>query len=446
LAAAIAGLPNLTNLQSVAAGLDSPNMMIAVRLLDSEWVKIIGCKFQIDTGSANGGSLLAAMIFANGNCTGLSVRQSHFWESAPATRTIGAEIEELTSPLSVAFHADMKVDEAVEKPIPAAESAAAFKESTVSVQSLLAADAANNHATILNGGLNQKLTGTVITELPKSTFIPPWAPPPPPPSMTLAAFLIAPSIDATFNYNGTLIGGLGSNEAKLLSLAVLDDAEFVENKMQGLSVGILGTAACGTVIFSNNEIKNCVGGIWLGGLGATDPVADAGYFQAALLLAVQQGVAAGVAMAIAMWYPLPQPSTSTTAQLSPQFHVDNNRIDALPSGNALSGPACLLSVSTPPALLNIGVNPSAHLDPYSSIIVNSNHLRNYSDTTATGLAAPYGATVLLVNASDNLASGNLIRNLAATSSNGSSVFSIVVLPVQGTVSAAAANVLGGSWV
>jgi hypothetical protein len=439
---AIAGLPNLTNLQSLAAGIFEPNMMIGLRLLDCESVKVIGCEFQINVTSANGGSLLAAGIFANGNCTGLNVRQSHFSGPTRKLRRFSLGVEEHFSPPSSGILTDLRGDELVKDPVAVGASAAALA-TAVSVKDVLADNAAEGRATILNAGLTQKVAG-LPTVLPTESFTPPAPPPPPAPSIMLAAFLMAPSIDATFNFAGTLIGGWNSNEAKLLSPAVLDETEFVENRMQGLTVAVLGTAALGTFVFRDNDIKDCVGGIWFGSL-SQDQVGDAGLFQASLWLNIQQGVAPAVAVAIAMWYPLPQVSASTSATLSAQWHLVNNRIDALPGDGTLSGPACLIGTATPPAPARTVAAP---VDSNTSVILNSNHFRNLSSPTAVLPSSLWGATAILVGAFDNIAAGNLIRNLSTPPANNTTtIYSFVVLPEQGgPVPAAAANALGGTAV
>lgn len=442
LVAAIAGLPNLTNLQSLAAGIFEPNMMIGLRLLDCEWVKVIGCEFQINVTSANGGSLLATGIFANGNCTGLSVRQSHFSGPARKLRRIFLGIEEHLSPPSTSILTDLRGDELVKDPVAVGASAAAVA-AAVSVKDVMADSASEGRATILNAGLTQKVTGLPV-DLPLESFTPPSPPPPPAPSIMLAAFLMAPSIDATFNFAGTLIGGWSSNEAKLLSPAVLDETEFVENRMNGLTVAVLGTAALGTFVFRDNDIKDCVGGIWFGSL-SQDNVGDAGVFQAGLGLNIQQGFVPAVAMATAMWYPLPQTSTSTSPTLSSQWQVLNNRIDALPGDGSLSGPACLIGSATPPAPARAVAAP---VDSNTSVILNSNHFRNRSSPTAVLPSSLFGATAILVGAFDNIAAGNLIRNLTTPpAGNATTVYSFVVLPEQGgALPAAAANALGGTAV
>jgi hypothetical protein len=69
--------------------------------------------------------------------------------------------------------------------------------------------------------------------------------------------------------------------AALLAQAVLNQAEFVDNRMQGLSVAMLGTAVAGTVTIRDNSITDCIGGIWFASQ-SQDNVVDAGIFQAAL--------------------------------------------------------------------------------------------------------------------------------------------------------------------
>ena len=54
-------------------------MLIGLRLLDCTGLKVIGCGFQLEwaIGVANFG----AGIFANGNCTGLSVRAINIYRA-----------------------------------------------------------------------------------------------------------------------------------------------------------------------------------------------------------------------------------------------------------------------------------------------------------------------------------------------------------------------------
>jgi len=224
----------------------------------------------------------------------------------------------------------------------------------------------------------------------------------------LTAFLMAPSIDRTFNYtqlDPPLIGGSGENEATLLAQAVLNQAEFVDNHLQGLSVAMLGTTVAGTVTIRDNTISNCLGGIWFASQ-TQDNVFDAGYFQYVVGTDVQQGSNAGSAMAIAMWYPLPQPSASIAnlQTLSAQFHVVNNRIDAFPIEGTVSGPACLFWIFPSQQ----GRDTKQGSDTNTSFLLNSNQIRNSSDPNST----LFGGTVFLFGAANTIVDANLIRNIA----------------------------------
>jgi hypothetical protein len=268
-----------------------------------------------------------------------------------------------------------------------------------------------------------------------------------PPQVMLSALLMAPTIDANFVPTPTTTAPT-TNEATLLAQAILDKAEFSDNHMQGLTVGVLAATVAGTVKIKDNTASDCIGGVWFAGLNQ-DNVLDAGEFQAALQSVIQQGASAASAMKLAMWYPLPQPSAITArVVLSTQLHVVNNRIDALPGNGAVSGPACFLYVLAPPATTptNATVVNITSADLNTAILFNSNHVRNLSaiGTSDAPLSGLFGATTLLVGAGNIIANGNLIRNLQTPSPNsGTTVNSLIVVPGAGGVMAVAGNVLTG---
>ena len=267
-----------------------------------------------------------------------------------------------------------------------------------------------------------------------------------PPQVMLSALLMAPTIDANFVPSTTTTAPT-PNEATLLAQAVLDKAEFSDNRMQGLTIGVLAAAVAGNVKIKDNTAMDCIGGIWFAGLNQ-DNVLDAGEFQTALQSVIQQGASAGSAMKLAMWYPLPQPSAITArVVLSTQLHVVNNRIDALPGNGAVSGPACFLYVLAPPAaaagLAAVNITPA---DFNTAILFNSNHVRNLSaiGTSDAPLSGLFGATTLLVGAANIIANGNLIRNLQTASSDSrTTVNSLMIVPGVGGAMAVAGNILTG---
>jgi len=411
-------------------------MLIGLRLLDCTGLKVIGCGFLLEwvSGIRNfGAGYFGAGIFANGNCTGLSVRQTTFTglrkgffvpigpifapsfeterDVAPAPANAVAS-DDATKPSTTGSKAKKAAKKAVVTP-----RAASAVTGAGSATSKIAPSA---RFSLLND-VRQKITAALNIPVAQQglNVIPVILTLPPPPIM-LTAFLMAPSIDPTFNYTEVdsdfqLIGGYGENEATLFAQAALNQAEFVDNQLQGLSVAMLGTAVAGTVTIRDNTITDCIGGIWFGSQ-AQDNVGDAGFFQWLLASDVPQGSNAGSAMAIAMWYPLPQASSSTAnlQTLPPQFHVVNNRIDAIPLDGSVSGPACYVWIFP----------PQQGSGMYTSFLLNSNQIRNSSDPTSSNAT---GATVYFSDAIDTIVDANLIRNIAnpAASSPPTVIYSLV---------------------
>ncbi len=185
----------------------------------------------------------------------------------------------------------------------------------------------------------------------------------PPPPVMLSAFMIVPSISS--NIGGT------SAAPKLVARAVLDQAEFIDNHMQGLTVAVVGASGAGKVRFQDNLITDCIGGIWFGGI-AKDDVAEAQTFKsAASFFGVEE---VGSALDVAMAYPLPGSAAESKTLPTNQFHLTNNRIDALPADGSISGSALLLAAT---------INLDEILDA-TSILLNSNELRNRGPVLAGG--------------------------------------------------------------
>jgi hypothetical protein len=420
------GVPN--NLQAALVDLSDPQMRIGLRLLDCTDLKVIGCGFQL--GSAIGVANFGAGIYANGNCTGLSVRQSTFTGPGHAITEIVvlAKTEQNVAPPAAGGVATKRTKAKKATLTPAAAFAATGASSPIS-QIVLA-----QRISLLNAP--QRIAAAAGAQIPDVPTAPVEFSTPPP--IMLAAFLMAPSIDPTFNWTNplTLIGGSGGKEARLLAQAVLDQAEFVDNRMQGLSVAMLGTAVAGTVTIRDNFITDCIGGIWFASQ-SDDKVLDAGIFQASLGISVQQGFNAAIAMAIAMWYPPPQTFSpiANLQALPPQFQVVNNRIDALPLDGSFSGPACMLAIAPPPVDTT---------DMNNSVLLNSNQIRNSSDPNIPpeSLTWLFGATVFLFDASNTIVGANLIRNMAIL--DGANIFSLIVFPGAGGTTAVSGNLLAGN--
>ena len=448
------GTPN--NLQAALAGLTDPQMLIGLRLLDCTGLKVIRCGFQLEWASEVGN--FGAAIYANGNCTGLSVRDTTFTGkghrfnvkfspnfplSLGTERNIGPPAASAGAVASGGATKPStkrsKANKAVVTPV--ATSAVAGSSPAISDIAL------SPRISLFNAAQKIAATPGIFSEsapLPPPPTVPIKLNPPPP--TMLVAFLMAPSIDPTFNYTDppTLIGGSGDNEAKLLAQAVLNEAEFIDNHLHGLSVAMLGTAVAGTITIRDNTITDCLGGVWFASQ-SQDNVLDAGTFQASLGIVVQQGLNAAIAMAVAMWYPLPGTSSSIgdLQALPPQFQVVNNRIDALPLDGSFSGPACLFSVAAPPEKNGV----AAATDMNNSILVNSNQIRNLSDPTIARSSPSwlFGATVFLFDASNTIVGANLIRNMASppTKDDTENIFSLIVFPAVDGMTAVSGNLLAG---
>ncbi|HEY4330245.1 MAG TPA: DUF6519 domain-containing protein, partial [Phycisphaerae bacterium] len=73
---AIANRSDLKSLQTTASQLSDPHMLIGLRILDSTNLKVCNCEFLLNPAASVGN--FGAGIFASGNCTGLSIKQSRF--------------------------------------------------------------------------------------------------------------------------------------------------------------------------------------------------------------------------------------------------------------------------------------------------------------------------------------------------------------------------------
>ena len=239
---------NANNLKALIGGLFDPHMMIGLRLLDCIDVTVMNCEFQIIPVSGVGN--FAAAIFANGNCTGLSVRQSRFSGPARVPPTITSFVVLAEAPAPVAA------------PSPAA--APVVAERPANILGSRAAPSILRNALAANAVL-RALRPDVIAPATNAVEIPPLALEAPPLPVMLTAFLITPSVEFPINPLAA-----GPSNPHLLARAVLDQTEFVNNRVQGLTVAVVGVTGAGNVRFQDNVISDCVGGIWLGGIVADD--------------------------------------------------------------------------------------------------------------------------------------------------------------------------------
>jgi hypothetical protein len=222
----------------------------------------------------------------------------------------------------------------------------------------------------------------------------------------ITGFLMAPSIK--LDTATTRTESISAGKSSIYLPAVLTESEFVGNSMSGLSVAFLVTAALGAIKLADNDVTDCVGGVWLAGIHPTT-FADAVAVVELLDLEVPQGAAPAKALILAMLYPLPDSATGLKPPtVPPQLHIAGNRIDALPVDSSGSGPACLLYIAGSTAAVTKSVATS--YDP--TIILNSNQLRSYCGTgtavaevdTLTPTLGEQVANEFAVNHSNNSAS------------------------------------------
>lgn len=293
-------------------------MLIGLRLMDCLRLKVLECTFYFPSSSRQ--KSFGAALFASGNCTGLSVRQCFFARLSSA---------------SLGSATDVPLQETVDliQPITSPPTEELLKTGTT------------------NAGFNAP-ADEAVSEGFLSTMI--------------AAFLMVPSVMPE-----TKVSNKAIRAASIAAAAILGEAEFIGNCMQGLDVPVFAATICGKVKFLDNAITDCFGGIWFACVQST--FSDFTDFQTGVLNNIPGGTGAANGMALAAYYPLPQESATRTATgtLSAELHLANNRIDAVPVDGAQSGPACLLYLSpssTSPT------NAAAGFDP--NILLNSNQLRN----------------------------------------------------------------------
>jgi hypothetical protein len=419
-AVAISG-NNVGSLPAIIPSLIEPHMMIALRLLDCTGVAIVDCEFQMMP--VSGVSNFAAAIFASGSCRGLSVRQSRF---------IGPT-RKLTSTIVLVRQPDQGAAEnqaaAVERRAAAGVAAGAERAANVpgnsGAQPFLRQVFIDNPAFLraLNLGASAQAVGPIQ--------VPPLELPPPP--IMLSAFMIAPSIEFLTNAAAT-----GASNSRLLARAVLDEAEFIDNSMQGLTVAVVGVSGAGKVRFQDNLITDCIGGIWFGGIDnanatrSNDDVKQIGYFQS--LFNVSGGKPITEALNVALAYPLANLKVNSLPALpAQQFHLTGNRIDALPANGETSGSAVILLLAPP--------FTSEPLDFDVSLLLNSNELRNRGRTIAEPTSL---APTAFLYSQAAVVQGNLIQNLVTPEEPGAigsgSIFSLII---QAFELAVTGNVLKG---
>ena len=262
---------------------------------------------------------------------------------------------------------------------------------------------------------------------------------------------------------------------QLRARAVLDRAAFRLNRLQGLTVAVLSAADSGAIRFQDNTVTDCFGGVWFDSLALTD-VSGAEEFEQILTQLENGNTNIASALQLAMFYPAPQalgarllalrprvlPLAATSARqpvnakkvrvfsllspslqtvdslkllslsagvaLSPQFHVTNNQIDALPGDGSSSGLALLL-------LAGFGGNRDLQPDAASSVLVSANEFRNRGP-------AFVDFTVLIFGATSNSLTANIILNETPPDPNANppvNPVSLFILPGPGENGAMAAT-------
>ncbi len=421
-AVAISG-DNAGSLRAIIPGLVEPHMMIGLRLLDCTDVSVVNCEFQVVPVSGVGN--FAAAIFANGSCTGLSVRQSRF---------IGPT-RKLTSTVVFVRQADQAAAEsqAASPERRAAAGVAARAEPAANASGDGAAQPFLRQLLINNPAFLRALNLNSSAQAIGPIQVPPLEIPPP---VMLSAFMIAPSIE--FLANG---GASGPGDSHLIARAVLDDAEFIDNRMEGLTVAVIGVTGAGNVRFQDNSITDCLGGIWFGGVDSNDAI-QARAFQSIFTFGVGGVKDVGTALGIAMAYPLPGAKLNAEVALpTPRFHLTGNRIDSLPADGGTSGSAVVLILFLP-SDRDVADRDVANT---SSLLLNSNDLRNRSGSAVEDPTLVAVATALLFSNS-TVVEGNLIQNLGTTAlgaAGGSPVYSLYVGSPSVSPLAVTGNVLKG---
>jgi hypothetical protein len=438
---AIANLTTVNSLKTLAGQLTDPFMQIGLRLLDCTSLSVEECEFTLTEKSGVGN--FGACILANGNCTGLRIRQCLF--SGPARRRFQI-LSQVPIQLNTAATETVAGAAAASQPkihpdinLPTNPLPTPPAGSPTPAPAPAPAPAANTtvtHHAFTDFALKLNTTNPGLVAATDPSLTDPVAVPlvTTPPPVSLSALLMMPSIDPNFVPTPATANN-PAPEANLLAQTILDQAEFTGNRMQGLTVSILGSAATGVVKLKDNTMTDCVGGIWFAGL-ATDNVASAGDFESGVQTLMQQGMNANEAMQVAMWYPLPQPSTITArVTLSTRFHVVDNIIDALPNDFTTSGPACFLWIIAPPDTSNTAP------DLNTSILCNSNQLRNRSNPSSNS-SSVFGTTAILSGAANTVVNGNLIRNMQTSTGDGTNtIFALLVSP--GKPEAIVGNVVVG---
>lgn len=422
-AVAISG-GNAGGLAAIIPNLVEPHMMIGLRLLDCTDVSVVDCEFLMMP--VSGVSNFAAAIFASGSCRGLSVRQSRF---IGPTRKLTSTVVLVRQPdRGAAENQAAAVERRGAAGVAAGAEPAANMPGNSGDQPFLRQVFIDNPAFLraLNLGGSAQAVGPIQ--------VPPLEVPPPP--IMLSAFMIAPSIEFLTNAAAT-----GASNSRLLARAVLDEAQFTDNHMEGLTVGVIGVSGAGKVRFQDNLITDCIGGIWFGAIDnanasrGNDDVKQIGYFQS--LFNVSGGEPVKEALNVALAYPLANLKVNSQPALpTQQFHLTGNRIDALPADGGTSGSAVILLLAP--------LFTSDPLDFDVSLLLNSNELRNRGRTIGEPLSL---APTAFLYSQAAVVQGNLIQNLVTPVEPGAvgsgSIFSLII---QAFELAVTGNVLKGKSV
>lgn len=413
-AVAISG-GNAGGLPAIIPNLVEPHMMIGLRLLDCTDVSIVDCEFQMMP--VSGVSNFAAAIFASGSCRGLSVRQSRF--IGPTRKLTSTVVLARQPDQGAAANQAVAIERRAAAGVAAGAEPAANASSDGTAQPLLRQLFINNPAFLraLNLGASAQAVGSIQ--------VPPLEIPPPP--VMLSAFMIVPSISPDVTGAPSLVR------------AVLDQAEFIDNRMQSLTVAVVGVSGAGKVRFQDNLITDCIGGIWFGGIDnanatrGNDDVKQIGYFQS-LFNVLAGGKPLTEALNVALAYPLASLKVDSLPALpTQQFHLTGNRIDAFPADGGTSGSAVILLLA--PLFTDEPLNFDV------SLVLNSNELRNRGRTIAEPTSL---APTAFLYSQAAVVQGNLIQNLVTPVEPGAtgsgSIFSLII---QAFELAVTGNVLKG---
>ena len=396
--------------------------MIGVRAVGAATLAIEECAFEFPQ-PAGTPDIVAAAIFLQGDCSGLTVRGCSFVSAvpptftanaatatgAPPTTTIGAATS--TQPVATSTAASAGAAAANTAPAATQPTAAVVAPPTPPASGVTATGTAPASGAAATTPDTSLFDLDAVSRLKAIAALSPigviTALPPPPPLVVTVGILAATSAPGVPNpaTDALLVCRLG---------ATFRGNVFTNLTMTAFLFNIDGK----TLRLQDNDATGCVFGLWLSVLNARAPTVTSTYNALTAALSFSESL---LAMTIGEWYPLPTGATGTPFDvISPtSLTMTNNGFEVIPSTG--QGSAAVFISANRPIVQGTTV----------SMVLSGNRLRSQSFTGANPAPSsmPPVPTVLMVMPDSErcAVTGNLILNENFNGA-GTGGGSLVILP------------------